>query len=373
MNLRTAWHGSGRYGQSDGGHGPWNHRIAVRLVAFLAASSIVLGTTAGCGDSTTEPPPPTPDLPRPTTVTITPATSHLTALGATIQLTAQLRHQNGQAMASPMLTWVSSATGIATVDGTGLVTAAGNDTATITASAGEASGTAVAVVMQSASSATVSPATDTIAVGDTLRLAADAFEANGQRVESAEFTWASSDESVATVDASGLVRGIAESTTSITATAGSAQGTARITVASPHYAPPSAGRPTWTLTSSFHRTQQTSRTSSGLAVASGSSTTGGVGGSESRPTCSTLPLPGGCPPSFRSIRSSAPGPRVPPRRGAAQPQLKSLSLMCVVPTAGGEATWCSKIHPEPKHVDCPANHERHTSNQQEQPCRPLGP
>ena len=82
-----------------------NDGIADRLDAFLAASSIVLGTTARCGDSATERPPPAPDPPRPTTVTITPATSHLTALGATIQLTAQLRDQNGQAMAGPMLTW----------------------------------------------------------------------------------------------------------------------------------------------------------------------------------------------------------------------------------------------------------------------------
>ena len=125
-----------------------NHGIADRLVAFLAASSVVLGTASGCGDSATEPPPPAPDPSRPTMVTVTPATSQLTALGATVQLNAEVRDQNGLAMAGTTLTWVSNATAIATVDGTGLVTAVGNGTATITASAGPASGSAAVTVTQ---------------------------------------------------------------------------------------------------------------------------------------------------------------------------------------------------------------------------------
>ena len=303
-----------------------SHGIADQLVTFLAASLVVLGTASGCGASATEPPVPTPDPPRPTTVTVSPATAELAALGATVQLTAEVRDQSGQimagtavswssaagsvatvdasglvrgagegvttitassgtvggtasvtvsqapdsvavspaeatiaalgdtvrlaaeafdanrhAMASAEFSWESSAASVAMVDAAGLVTAVANGTATITAAAAAASGTAIVVVKQSAGSVTVSPTADTIAVGDTLRLAAEAVDANGQRVEDAEFTWASSDESVATVDTSGLVRGIAESTASITATAGSAQGTARITVTNPHYAPPFRG------------------------------------------------------------------------------------------------------------------------------------
>ena len=50
-----------------------NHRVADRLVTFLAASLVVFATASGCGDSVTEPLAPTPDPPRPTTATVSPA------------------------------------------------------------------------------------------------------------------------------------------------------------------------------------------------------------------------------------------------------------------------------------------------------------
>ena len=93
------------------------------------------------GDSATAPVEP-PDPPRATTVTVSPATNELTALGATVQLTAEVRDQNAMVMAGATVTWTSSANSVATVDASGLVTAAGNGTATITASAGGAQGTA---------------------------------------------------------------------------------------------------------------------------------------------------------------------------------------------------------------------------------------
>ncbi len=209
----------------------------VPVLALLA----IAGWAVACGDGAMEPSPPPLEPPRATTVAVTPASAELTALGATVRFSAEVRDQNGQVVVGAAVTWSSADGSVATVDASGLATAVGNGTATITAAAGSASGTAVAVVMQSADSVTVSPATDTIVIGDTLRLAAEAFDANGQRVEGAEFNWTSSDESVATVNPSGLVHGIAEGTATITGTAGSAQGTARITVANPNYAPPYRG------------------------------------------------------------------------------------------------------------------------------------
>ena len=66
-----------------------------------------------------------------------------------------------------------------------------------------------------------------------MRLLAEAYDENGHRVESAQFTWSSSDVSVARVDGSGLVHGVAEGTATITATAGDTRGTAEITVENP--------------------------------------------------------------------------------------------------------------------------------------------
>ena len=173
------------------------------------------------------------EVPAPTTVAITPDTVELAALGDTVRLVAEVRDQLGRPVEDEPVAWASGDTLVATVDSTGLVTAAGNGTATITATAGDASGAAAVTVVQSAGSVTVSPAADTIAPGDTLRLGAEAFDANGHAVAGAAFTWSSGDTPVARVDASGLVRGVGEGTATITAISGSAQGTSEITVAYP--------------------------------------------------------------------------------------------------------------------------------------------
>ena len=70
------------------------HRTSLLVVAALAG----LVWAAGCGDGATEPPSPRPDPPRPTTVTVSPATAELTAVGATTQLSVEVRDQNRQVM-----------------------------------------------------------------------------------------------------------------------------------------------------------------------------------------------------------------------------------------------------------------------------------
>ena len=160
----------------------------------------------------------------------------LTAVGQAVQLTAEVRNQAGRAMDGVPVVWSSADTAVAVVDSAGLVSAVGNGGATITARAGEASGDAFVTVMQSAGSVTVSPPADTIAPGDTLRLVAEAYDESGHLVAGAEFTWSSSNLAVATVSASGLVRGAGEGRATITASAGDASGTSEITVANPDQA-----------------------------------------------------------------------------------------------------------------------------------------
>jgi len=104
---------------------------------------------AGCGDSTTDPapPPPLPDPPVATTVTVSPATAELSALGMTVQLRAEVRDQNGQAMPGAAVTWATGSPEVATVDASGLVTAVADGVATIAASSGTARGTAEITVI----------------------------------------------------------------------------------------------------------------------------------------------------------------------------------------------------------------------------------
>ena len=194
-------------------------------------AALALVATLSCGDGAIEPPP--PDPPRPTTVTVTPATTQLTALGATVQLTAEVRDQNGQVMAGAAVSWSSSDPMVATVDAQGLVTAAGNGTATITATAGSASGSATVSVAQRVSSVTVSPAADTVVAGDTLHLSAEAVDSNGHEIAEAEFEWASSDTAVAVVDEAGLATGVGAGEVEITATSSGVTGRAELVVVPP--------------------------------------------------------------------------------------------------------------------------------------------
>jgi len=109
---------------------------------------------AGCSDETTAPDPtspPTPDPPRPATVAVSPSTTSLDAIGASVPLSAVVTDQNGNAMGQAPVTWSSSAPNVATVSSTGLVTAVANGNASITAASGSAQGLAEVVVEEAAS------------------------------------------------------------------------------------------------------------------------------------------------------------------------------------------------------------------------------
>ncbi len=114
------------------------HRTIIRLSAVLA----VVALAKGCGDGESPTTPPTPEPARPTTVTVSPATAELTALGAIVQLTVEVRNQHAGVMARAAVTWASGNTSVATVGTSGLLTAVGNGSTEITATAGPANGQA---------------------------------------------------------------------------------------------------------------------------------------------------------------------------------------------------------------------------------------
>ena len=173
----------------------------------------------------------TPEPARPTAVTVSPSTVELTALGTTEQLRVEVRDQDSDVMTGVTVTWTTSANSVATVDAAGVVTAVGNGTATITASAGAASGSAVVTVTQAVASVEVSPSmAELTAWGETVQLTAEALDANGDAVAGAVFSWESTDVPVATVDAAGVVTAAGNGAATITASAGSASGSAVVTV-----------------------------------------------------------------------------------------------------------------------------------------------
>ncbi|HET7229423.1 MAG TPA: Ig-like domain-containing protein [Longimicrobium sp.] len=76
----------------------------------------------------------------------------------------------------------------------------------------------------------VSPATQTLSQGGAAQLTAVARDSAGAVLNGRTFTWASSNPSVATVSASGVVTGVGQGTASITATAEGVTGSAQVTV-----------------------------------------------------------------------------------------------------------------------------------------------
>lgn len=162
----------------------------------------------------------------------------LTAFEQTTQLNAEVSDQAGRVSTGPQVTWSSSATSVATVDTSGLVTAVGNGTAQITATSGSVSGSAMVSVAQVVDAVAISPEADTLIAGDTLRLTAQGTDANGHAVKGVEFEWESYNVLVAEVDDIGFVTGVAPGEVTIAATMGEVTGRTDLVV---------SARPRWTL------------------------------------------------------------------------------------------------------------------------------
>ncbi len=174
--------------------------------------------------------------PVPTRVAITPSSHTLEAIGATVQLSATVRDQRNNVMAGQTITWSSGNEAVATVSGTGLVTAVSNGMAEVTAKSGSLSSGADITVEQVPAAIVIAVEPDSTTLTDidqTLQFTATVSDANDVTIEDAMVSWSSSNESVATVDADGLVTPVSSGTADITATAGEASESVTVTVMLP--------------------------------------------------------------------------------------------------------------------------------------------
>ena len=166
-------------------------------------------------------------------VTVSPAAPTV-QVGQTVQLTATPRDASGNPLAGRVITWQSSNGAVASVNGSGLVTAVATGAATITATSEGQSGTAVVTVSNvPVASVTVTPASASVPQGATVQLTATPRDANGTALTGRVVTWGSNNTAVATVSGSGLVSGAGAGSATITATSEGQSGTAAITVTAP--------------------------------------------------------------------------------------------------------------------------------------------
>ena len=153
------------------------------------------------------------------TVDITPDGPIAVDPGTTGELLVSVLDAAGATVEGAVVTWESDNLDVATVDAGGTVTAIGPGSANITARFGNASDTEVVdVAVPAIAAVVVSPDTQTLAVGASLGLQAEAQDAGAAPLEGFFFDWSSDDKAVATVDASGNVTALASGSAVITCT-----------------------------------------------------------------------------------------------------------------------------------------------------------
>jgi hypothetical protein len=199
----------------------------------LVASSVLL-TVLGCsggsrGNTFTEPPPP-------------PAAAVLTSVGVSFPggavvigqsatATASGVDQFGAAIATGPITWSVASTTVASVNGNGLVTGVAlGQTQVIASASGKQGQATVNVTPLPVASVTVSPSTATVAVGAIQQLTATTLDASGNTLTGRVVTWATTDQTKATVTPTGVVTGVTTGTVTISATSEGKSGSSQVTV-----------------------------------------------------------------------------------------------------------------------------------------------
>jgi alpha-tubulin suppressor-like RCC1 family protein len=178
------------------------NRVHCRAVFLSLALAALVGACGG--DSTS------PNVPAEIAIA---SVDTLRNIGATVTLSGVVRNASHQPISGATVSsWESSNGAVATVGATtGIVTAVGNGSATITAHVGAVTGSTVVKVAQNPASLTVVPPTDTLrSVGATGQYTVIAKDAGGTAIAAPVVRWTSSNVAVVKLDS---VLGVATSVT----------------------------------------------------------------------------------------------------------------------------------------------------------------
>ena len=195
-------------------------RVSREVAAMLAMGLLV----AACGGSSSEPPASV------ASVEVTPATASR-EVGETVQLTATVKDADGHVLSGQAVAWSTSGSSVASVSSSGLVTALALGTAVITASSGSRNGySTITVIPEPIASISVSPTLDTLLQGETVQLTATLRDATNNIVTGRNVTWISTAPGIASVSSAGLVTGVFDGVSLITASADDRSASATIRV-----------------------------------------------------------------------------------------------------------------------------------------------
>jgi serine/threonine protein kinase len=232
-------------------------RVAVlALPVLIAAVGLALwrpwagGASGPASQAESEPPTAPEPAPRPTApiaaaISLVPRAPRV-RVGDRVQLTAEVRDGAGGALPTAPVAWTSNEPGVAEVSPEGWVTGRQEGRAEIRAVSGEAEASAIVVVEAPPASAApappseptpasvaavaVTPAAQTLTVGETAQLGATPSDAAGNQLADRPVTWSSDNQQVATVSDRGVVTAVGEGGTVIRAASEGRLGMASITV-----------------------------------------------------------------------------------------------------------------------------------------------
>jgi hypothetical protein len=203
-----------------------------RLQAIVACAFFVTGllVTSGCGSGSGSSG--AIDPPSLSSLAITPSSPSIGA-GQNQQFAAEGTFSDGSKQnLTSSVTWTSSNTAVATINGSGMATGVAQGNSNIGASSGSMNtSTVLTVAPPSVISIALAPSSALVVLGAPVQFTATGtLSGGGTQDLTASAQWSSSNTSMATVNATGLVSGIAAGTLMISASSGSTTGSVPVTV-----------------------------------------------------------------------------------------------------------------------------------------------
>ena len=201
-----------------------------RALAMWVGAGLALGTLVACDKGAVN-----PEGAKVDSIVVTPQTASV-QVGSSVTLTAEALDVSGGVLPSVSVTWASEDGSIASVSEDGIVT--GHKAGTVRIAASSWGKNAVATitvnptitVFPEVGKIVIAPSNPRINEGHSVQLTATVLDVEDRVITGLTITWSSSNTSRATVDNTGLVRGISAGNANITASAGGKTGSTTVRV-----------------------------------------------------------------------------------------------------------------------------------------------
>ena len=161
--------------------------------------------------------------------------THDLVVGQSIQSEVTLKDAQGNVLLGRTITYSTENSSIVTVSATGVIKGVGVGSTRVTATSGGVSSSEtfqVTQAVQTVASIAITPASVSLAIGQTSQAAAVAKDAQGNSISGTSFTWTTTAPAVATVSSSGVVSAVGAGTATIRAVASGVTGSMSVTVTS---------------------------------------------------------------------------------------------------------------------------------------------